>query len=401
MGRRTTSKTLMPLLIFIIMLVFVYDQMLNAFAHITEELIYQSLRQKIIVFLLEIMIFSYCVTNRAHLTDKISKTFSHFLIGVILTSLFASLLSPLSVYTYLILFLPLCVLFYINTVLEKIDKDFILIAFSTLLVALLFCYFTHYSFVSTLVELNTFTTNSSYFLLFLLPIVFCLKKNTIKYIFAVLISVAVFLSSKRGGIIALGLAWFMYFFGSFEGSLKHGFSRILFVVFFSFVLYYSFNLVNSYGEDFLTTRFERMNESKGSNRIEIYENTINMIMSSSISSIILGHGWNTVLRDSSFALSAHNDFLEIIYDFGIIVFILYILIYVRLFKRLFFMRRSKSEYTRQFASAIAIFTVISLVSHIVIYTTMLLLNIIVFSTIIHFDKTDKNENRSSGLPISH
>ena len=92
-----------------------------------------------------------------------------------------------------------------------------------------------------------------------------------------------------------------------------------------------------------------------------------MITESGIVSLWLGHGWNMVVEDSPMYLSAHNDFLEVIYDFGLPAFFLYIYFVYKLYKSMFLLIRRRSDNAAAFAFSVITFTINSSVAHILIY----------------------------------
>lgn len=126
-----------------------------------------------------------------------------------------------------------------------------------------------------------------------------------------------------------------------------------------------------------------------------------MFANSDFGSKLIGHGWNGVLRDSKYKVSAHNDFIEVLYDYGIIVFVLYVSMIVRMFSKMSNMIKRRSKYSGQFACALILFLVLSTVSHVIIYEEILSIMLIDFVCLIHFDKIDENENRNFGISISH
>ena len=67
--------------------------------------------------------------------------------------------------------------------------------------------------------------------------------------------------------------------------------------------------------------------------------------------------------------SAHNDFLEIVYDYGIIGLILYVLFLGNMIKNLFKLYVNRSRYFSMALSATILYLVVSTSSHLIIYPT--------------------------------
>lgn len=67
--------------------------------------------------------------------------------------------------------------------------------------------------------------------------------------------------------------------------------------------------------------------------------------------------------------SAHNDFLEVLYDYGIIGFIMFIYLHVRVAKTTYKLHKHRSSYFIPYMVSFIIFVVMSIVSHLIIYPT--------------------------------
>ena len=81
-------------------------------------------------------------------------------------------------------------------------------------------------------------------------------------------------------------------------------------------------------------------------------------------------GFDTVKgKDITMALSAHNDFLEVLYDFGAIGFIFYVLIHLSLIKWTLRLFRARSELAFPVLISYVCFIVMSMVSHLILYPT--------------------------------
>lgn len=212
-------------------------------------------------------------------------------------------------------------------------------------------------------------TNASYFVLYLLPLMLCLNKKWIHYL-AFLITIFVTLSSaKRSGTIAvlLGLIVFVSIELYTQRSYifkKRGFVYVLFVLLIFIIAVVNTGFIQDLS---VFNRMLELKEDGGSGRTEIYLHTLSMIGNSDILSLLLGHGWDGVLRDSKLEASAHNDFLEIIYDFGIIGIFMYLLFYYFLFKKISLLVKKKSQYAVPFAVSAIFFAFNSFGSHIIIY----------------------------------
>lgn len=82
---------------------------------------------------------------------------------------------------------------------------------------------------------------------------------------------------------------------------------------------------------------------------------------------MVGNGYNAVLRDSRLQLSAHNDLLEVTYDYGLIGTMLYIAAFLSITFYTVKMILSRSRYAPSMVMSYTIFFIQSMVSHIIIY----------------------------------
>ena len=114
-------------------------------------------------------------------------------------------------------------------------------------------------------------------------------------------------------------------------------------------------------------RFENIEKDKGSGRLEVWEITSSMIVDQDIIKLFVGNGYNTVLRDSRLQLSAHNDFLEVAYDYGLIGLFLYVCAFISLGLYIVKMILTRSKYAPSAAMLFIIYSAQSLISHIIIY----------------------------------
>ena len=95
-----------------------------------------------------------------------------------------------------------------------------------------------------------------------------------------------------------------------------------------------------------------------------------MISEVSMASLLVGEGYNAVLANSPLSFSAHNDFLEILYDYGIIGFVIYLFAIASVIWYALKMVLQKSPYAPNMVMMLVIYLILSLISHIAIYFWM-------------------------------
>lgn len=233
--------------------------------------------------------------------------------------------------------------------------------------------FTAFSEISIRQLENQYGINEVYWVELGLPVLYLCNKRYLQYAIAISVSAAVLLSMKATGISALVIGFIVAEWTKtkiFSQSSKRLF-RIMGLLFLALIIFYFANnyLMSNFGLDW-SDKYETSLETGGSGRFELWGKAIGLIGSSSISQIFLGHGHNSLIRVLGF--SAHNDFIEVFYDYGLIMLVLYISIYICLFKEWHNMIRVRSEVAIAFGFSIVLFFIMSMFSHLVIYPGLLI-----------------------------
>ncbi len=210
---------------------------------------------------------------------------------------------------------------------------------------------------------------TSYYPMFVLPLVLLHPRKLVRYISILTVVFIIFSSVKRGGMVALILGLVVYVISNRKVQSK-GFRSILYMLF-SFALlggvfYYIAN--SEYGGVF--ERFESVMDDGGSGRNIVWFTTWQMIRNSEGASLIFGHGNNGVLNDSPVFLSAHNDFLESCYDYGLVGFTLYALSILMLIIYSIRLLKNKSELAPSMLMLLTITIILTNISHVLIFYLM-------------------------------
>jgi len=210
----------------------------------------------------------------------------------------------------------------------------------------------------------------SYVLLYPLPLALCLKNRFWKW-FCVAIGVIVVMSSiKRGGILALTFAMLVYYFvhSVYIKKTEHPVRNILSVILSIIILIAGVVIFDQKVNDgLIIERINSISEDDGSGRGEVVDYMINYLPELTAKELIVGSGFEGSINFSPLELTAHNDFLEVLYDYGLIGLIVYLYFYVLLFKKLRLLIRKKSEFAAPLAAGIALFCFLAMISHIIIY----------------------------------
>lgn len=264
--------------------------------------------------------------------------------------------------------MPLVMLYYFYQVAQTIEDRYFYDGLLLVSLIMLYAFWNTYQVQLINSLTDEVRATSLYIYLFILPFFLLSKNTTLRWGSVVFVAGSMVLSLKRGGAVSFAASLLVYYFvNSYctKGKVRIKEFLLMLSVLVIIYLVITWGMQNYFDELFL--RLESMSEDEGSNRLEVYETTWWMIAKSDMVSLWLGHGWNMVVEDSPIYLSAHNDFLEVLYDFGIPAFCLYVYFVYRLYKSMFQLIRWRSSNAAPFAFSVITFTVNSTVAHILIY----------------------------------
>lgn len=199
------------------------------------------------------------------------------------------------------------------------------------------------------------------------PILMIKDDRRYRFFVLLLISFLVLISMKRSCIIIIAISWLAY--GLPLLKLKNKLIAMVMVVLLVGAGFLIFTKMNNALGGQIENRINREETDTGKNRLAIWGVTWMMIEQSSIQGYIVGHGHMSVKKDSFLEISAHTDILEVIYDYGLIAFVLYLGLWVYVLKRWWYLKKVNSFLFFPYTISLAIFVVMSLVSHLILYTS--------------------------------
>ena len=212
--------------------------------------------------------------------------------------------------------------------------------------------------------------STAYYPLCLIPFAFMIKRKWLMWILVCIIFLSVVLSSKRTGFIAILGAIVVYAYSTMKINSKGIGSIMKYILAFVLVGFVGFQIFNNYiasNDIHLLERLANIQEDGGSGRDKVYAHTFDLLLNSDLFSLIFGHGFNSVVHYSKYELSAHTDFLETPFDYGIIGMIVYIVFYFRLYKYYAKLKCYKPHYASAFLPTMVITLVLSSFAHLIIY----------------------------------
>jgi hypothetical protein len=230
-------------------------------------------------------------------------------------------------------------------------------------------YFSVIYSASSIMNNSSSLSISIYYLICLIPVVLIQKPNY-KYSFLILIFLASIFSIKRGAFLCITIVLAYLVISEWRNTSKLWNRVLLFAIFGSILANIALTETNFY-------IIEKINNSQideGSGRLDIYQETwqqylnkplINQMFGSGHNAVALGYSQASIMEIKS--RSAHNDFLEILFDYGITGIAIYLYFIVSLIKVL---KKSKQYNKKLYViliSSLLVFFLLSMYSHLNLY----------------------------------
>lgn len=211
-------------------------------------------------------------------------------------------------------------------------------------------------------------TNEIYHVFSLIPVLFLCGNKKLRTIGLLVAGAMILFSMKMTAIVAfiVGLIAYKLIIGKLE---NRPFSVKTIILLIAVILVWQcFPLINEHILKELNidwgSKLLSANDSGGSGRITIWLNTLNAQWQSSLVEWFVGHGYNTVINSVQF--SAHNDFLEVLYDFGLIGFTIYLMLYIALIRSIKALAQDNDRRAAVLGMSVTMFFIMSLFSHLII-----------------------------------
>lgn len=213
----------------------------------------------------------------------------------------------------------------------ELNERFFKLTFIFLLIFNIYNYFESYQRIvlESILGSTDIVNNVGYNILLLLPLVLFFKKDYLKFLFISIITFFVISSVKRGAIIILAIClslFVLYFFKSIPKSHKNNWIYYLsLVIVIAVGGYYLMESVVQ--NDFLIRRFTELSEGNSSGRDLLFQRNWDMFWSNdNIFRYLFGYGLGGTWIFSGNL--AHNDWLEILVNNGLIGVFFFLLFFI-------------------------------------------------------------------------
>lgn len=207
--------------------------------------------------------------------------------------------------------------------------------------------------------------NEIYFLLCMLPWVMLIEGNKLKFIRIILLFIILWFtvfSMKRAAIIGLGAFLLFYFYGLLKQEKLSG-KNFFLLLLICIIGVITFNVVDEMYGGHLSYRMESMESDGGSGRLDLYSMIISSLDDFNLINWLIGAGRGAI-KDVAEGHSAHNEYLEVFYSWGLVGLCIYVSILINFFKKL--KNYIESEYYPICMGSIGMFVSMSMVTHFVI-----------------------------------
>jgi len=223
--------------------------------------------------------------------------------------------------------------------------------------------------------------NSSYYCALLLPFVLCISKTWVRNILILLCLIPSVLSFKRGAYLSVILGVIIYFIAirksdDFKSNKKkYVIWGIAAAAGIAIVMIYMNQRLNIN----MIERLMAVSDDGGAGRIDLIKGMLSLLSNNSAKGFIIGHGSFT--SSKYLGSSSHNDFLEMLWSYGILGFISYLFILLFLFRKCKELKKNNDDYYAPCLVAIVQFIVCSMVSQLVFVPTYVAFLLVFFSMV--------------------
>jgi len=224
--------------------------------------------------------------------------------------------------------------FYYFSVKKQLAAKELLIFFLIMLpVAIGQFYYSRTLILSGRYSLNEdIVNNAAYKFVFLFPFVFLIRKNKVlSAIFTLVILFFIVAGSKRGAIVvgAVILIWYFYYQMKMIDKRQKWKGYLLSFVSIAAVTFMGYRYY--LGNEYLRYRLELAAQGNISGRDVIYSDIWNAWLNSNVFHLLFGYGFAASIKITGGSF-AHNDWLEILSNFGLLGIIIFAVLFYQGFK---------------------------------------------------------------------
>ena len=369
--KKKFRESFMLIVVFITMAMFSIKIMVGMISLFEEIPIPNIINRGALLFY--ICLFLYFIFN--HKFDKSFLGFGtlQFIICFIIIDFLLYLYNGGALYDYLYRDFPL-VLSLITYIVSynlylKYPRDSILLQYVAIALVLILCagYFVISNGIRFSLEHFSLRLGIAYIPLLFTPLLL-LNKNKVSLICFLVVGYVVIDSGKRGGLIALLVGLVLFYLVIKQSISKTKNIRIILLLTLAILFIEAFLPENTIVTDMLDRLIHGSEDSDySSGRVSIYTEVLNKYFNSDPVGLLFGHGLGSVDKISKEGLSAHNDFIEALFDFGFIGFVSYLMFYIYYLRQIFLTSKKDKYVEAVLTYSFLIVLFLSVFSQIFIY----------------------------------
>lgn len=314
--------------------------------------------------------FLYFARGGLHYKSKFSKFWVVWIVWLLIAFLFVVFTSDNRMSFLHNFFAPFCfLLVYSLCILNSASEKYIISGFIILYlftgVYALFLSFTNFL---TTIEAGVYVSNLIFWPLSAFMFITAVQKPALKYILFVPMIIFTILLAKRSAMIILSLEIVLFSLFQLKNAKRRSgkWSLLLYVL----IGIMAFELMTSEFSQFTESslaRFETIQEDRGSHRLDIYNAAFKNIESFSAHEYIVGRGFGTFTETKH--TNAHNDALQLFYEFGLIGLLMYIAFIILILRRLKVVKLYAKEYYIGYVFCFITILIVGLVSNLVTFNS--------------------------------
>ena len=179
-----------------------------------------------------------------------------------------------------------------------------------------------------------------------LPLILVIQEKYFKVILLVFVTYWSIISAKRTAFLCVGLAFLFLFLSNILSiTIKRFFRFVGAIIILGGISYYAYTNNPDFAAqtDWAIERFKAPKDNESNReRTDMYQGTYTAFSSSTLLEQLFGHGYKGVEKNL-YGRPAHNDLLEILYDYGLISLIIYLAFLAQLLIRGISMFRANKQ----------------------------------------------------------
>lgn len=354
-----------------------YFSLLHADA-LQDSSIYSFLRSVLFVFLIGVSLF-----DKKRIDSK-ELNFLYLFCLISTVSFFINFVDFLHFFKSFVFTFSFIFIYRYGLLLGRLNKNAypIIVSIAVLVTILLIQYISTYLFSSS--NIAVISNDAIFSLVVFMPFVFLIRDKKMMILLLFFILMCTLFSQKRSAIlfvyISASAAIFFYFIKSV--NFKFVFAVI------SMILISLRFLEEIKKISFVESALNRFESAEDNGRAAIIDATLNGFNNADFINILFGHGYNATIRN--IGLPSHNDFVEVLYNYGIFAMSLYVLIFIIMGTRCIVWFRSRHRFLEYYVCYIIAFILLvgfSLFNNMVFSTY----NIVLFLALGFSSSNIKNE----------